>query len=625
MTNKIRSDFNNELAGSLLNEIQYQLSNYYYCLGKIDKWDNLDSVPSIPPIDSYYENSSVKEDIIFIKKITYNDVSIVIPRYGWTSGEQYDFWDDKNDMRGSKFYCVNSNLNVYKCLDNNGGVPSSVMPTETSLEAFKTLDGYTWKYMYNIPMFKRNKFNSLEYIPVQRALSDSFYNKGSIERVDVIDGGSGYNSNMLTYLNVVGAIPYQGSGANLVPIISLFNVYAENGIDIIRPKGSIIGVKIVYGGTGYSLPPIITIVDTLNAGRGLWGTHARFTSVVNSAGTIINVVVVDPGIDYSSYTDTTITVQGDGAGAKFTPVVYGGSIVDVVVENVGSGYTYINLSVQGAGNGAKVNPIFGVSDFISDQSVIEQSAVPGAIYSIKVENGGSNYSQNTTISVEGDWEENGGTKCIVTPIIINGVITKIVISVFGSKYNYIDLRINDTLGSGAILRVINTPIGGHGVDAVSELFGNTIAINSSVRDNKTINKLSHNYRQFGIIKNPTNKLTGKKFRDDSSLMTYDIVFNSVEGLLESGNEDILVFGDTEFKVVYVNNNIVTLLQVGTKYINNLVGIFKLKDTNRIYTSNQVLSYPTVDKYSGKLLYVSDENPFSLTADQGIVIKTFLKF
>jgi hypothetical protein len=46
---------------------------------------------------------------------------------------------------------------------------------------------------------------------------------------------------------------------------------------------------------------------------------------------------------------------------------------------------------------------------------------------------------------------------------------------------------------------------------------------------------------------------------------------------------------------------------------------------REYTSTKILKYPEVNKYSGKLLYISNEAPFSFSEEQGITIKTFLQF
>jgi hypothetical protein len=69
------------------------------------------------------------------------------------------------------------------------------------------------------------------------------------------------------------------------------------------------------------------------------------------------VTISDPGINYPFDTGTTITVQGDGSGAIFSPVIDGGRIIDVVVENPGTGYTTIILTPVGSGIGAKISGI----------------------------------------------------------------------------------------------------------------------------------------------------------------------------------------------------------------------------------------------------------------------------
>jgi hypothetical protein len=73
------------------------------------------------------------------------------------------------------------------------------------------------------------------------------------------------------------------------------------------------------------------------------------------------------------------------------------------------------------------------------------------------------------------------------------------------------------------------------------------------------------------------------------------------------------------------SNIVNLQQLGIKYVIPTGAMTAETDSNRVYTSIALISSPDVNKYSGDLLYISDENPFSFSNDQGISIKTFIKF
>lgn len=620
MNNSIKSDFRTELAATVLNEIQYQRSNYYYFLGKVDRWNTTDQAPAGAEVDSYIENSLIRENTIFIKRITANDVTLVVNKYDWVTNTVFDFWDNRISMRDLKFYCITDDSNVYKCLDNNGGLPSTVMPTGRSYYAFKTTDGYTWKYMYTVPSFKRLKFTSLLHIPVQRALSDSFYNKGSVDDVVVTSGGSGYVDADLTQIFVTSNDA--GTGAILVPVVSRQDVYAENGIDIIRKKGTIVDVKIINGGNGYLVAPTVVVFDSNQTGTGIYGNATAVIKPIIFGGSIKRVTIEDPGENYSFDVATTITIQGDGTGAKLSPVIYNGSVIDVIVENTGTGYSFMILTVSGSGTGAVVNPVLGTSDFMSDQSVVEQTTVSGAIYSIQPTAGGTGYSANTMVNITGN-----GSGCQASAVIVDGVIKNIVVNSFGQDYTQASVEIIDSSGSGAAAVVIMSPINGHGRDAVEELFGDTLSINSSLQKNILLNKLSQDYRQFGIIKNPTNLVTGQTFRGDSSLIAYEVEFDHVTGLqdqLDLGIEDILSFGENQYRVVDVLNLNVILQQIGTKYVQP-IGPMVSNSTNTTYISKSIISQPTVNKYSGKLLYSVNANPFAFTADQGIVVKTYLKF
>jgi hypothetical protein len=305
-------------------------------------------------------------------------------------------------------------------------------------------------------------------MPVQTALSDSFYDRGAIERVLVTNGGSGYSDVQMTYIAVDntgasgsgatfglvvhpltgsiqsvtvtnGGVGYSagcdvrvtntafGVGAELTPIIVggvVQSVTVTNGgvgyttsdtisaviggavlvPQISRTTGEILDVTIVDAGSGYSSAPLLTVGVAPGAtpGTGAFGNPTALMTAVVVDGKIVRVVIQDPGKDYPTDFATTITVAGDGEGAVLTPVVYNGELVSVIVENAGTGYTFIQTVIYGSGTGATLKPITSTSDFQSNQSIVEQTAVPGAIYSIQLTNGGTNYSIGTTVSVVGD-------------------------------------------------------------------------------------------------------------------------------------------------------------------------------------------------------------------------------
>lgn len=682
MPNSIRQDFHTDLASLILTEIQYQRSNYYYFLGKLDTWGSGDSAPSLMQPDSNMENRRVRSNALYLKKITPNDVSIVTTRHDWISGVVYAKWDDTLDMSSLNFYCVTDEYVVYKCLDNNGGVPSTVKPTSKSFYTFTTADGYTWKYMYTIPVFKRNKFTTVDYIPVQKALSDSFYNKGAIDDVTVVNGGINYSDANLTTVSVsggtvgtgaVGTVVVGGTGnitsvtisnggtgyistditftsgagvgavgtalisGGVITGVTISNggagyvngesVVFNVGGAVLVPSvsgatGSITKVTITKPGAGYSVPPTLAVL-TGSTGTGKYGNGTALISAVVYQGRIVGINIIDPGVLYPKDIATSIVVTGDGADAAFTPVVYQGSIIDVIVDNPGSGYTTMTLSATGAGSGAILTPIVATSDFISDQSVVEQTSIAGAIYAVNVVSGGNDFTSSCIATVAGD-----GTGCTLQVHTINGAVSRISVVTPGSGYTYANITISDVnrIISGStvepVLYAILPPTNGHGFNAIDELYGRILSVNSSLRQDSVVNTLQQDYRQFGIIKNPTTLLSTRQFYDGADLLAYSTVFNTVTDLVI---DEILLQSGNKFRVASISGNNVVIQPMGVAPFNNSEQLIAETNNSRVYSVTAITRYPIVNKYSGKLIYVSNENPFSFTESQGIIIKTFLNF
>lgn len=154
-------------------------ANLYFTFGRVSPWANEanpDQANTSP--QTVYE---VWKNMIGAKRIVGNDIRHCIPRFNWTANTVYSAYDDTIDSLEFKsgnnpFYVMTSDWNVYKCLSNNYGEVSTVMPTSTTTIAnFETTDGYIWKYMYTINSEERLKFITSDYIPVKTLV----YNDGS--------------------------------------------------------------------------------------------------------------------------------------------------------------------------------------------------------------------------------------------------------------------------------------------------------------------------------------------------------------------------------------------------------------------------------------------------------------
>ena len=105
MTRAIRPSFKTTLACLLLDDIQFNRNSYYYFLGKTDAWGSTDVPPPDIPNTSIVELSA-RNSATFFKRIDKNDVSLVIPRKDWLSGEVVPQWDSTVDMSTVLYYRV---------------------------------------------------------------------------------------------------------------------------------------------------------------------------------------------------------------------------------------------------------------------------------------------------------------------------------------------------------------------------------------------------------------------------------------------------------------------------------------------------------------------------------------
>lgn len=145
----------------------------YLFIGKSNAWPNEGVPPN--PVDSLQETEYTHwDDMIAAKIITTDDIVHMIPRVNWTSGVVYTQYDPTDsELHRKEFYVMNSNYRVYKCIDNNGGLPSTVEPTGQAQAIFTTGDGYSWKYMYSVSIPDAVKFLTPQFLPVRNLASNT--------------------------------------------------------------------------------------------------------------------------------------------------------------------------------------------------------------------------------------------------------------------------------------------------------------------------------------------------------------------------------------------------------------------------------------------------------------------
>lgn len=220
MPNKVTKKFKITNAKSFKESFGPNLSNYLYLFfARPNPWLSAED-PTIPE-DTQLNEAVLWDEIVSLKKINYSDISLVTRRIDWAAQTVYAEYDDQDSSLLDKdFYVLNSELNVYKCIDNFNGSASIIEPTGKNLEIFRTADGYKWKYIYSIPVSDKLKFLTKNWMPVSVDTDVAAAAKdGAIENIKIFNGGLDYSIRA----NVI--VQGDGTGANIVARQSLGVIY----------------------------------------------------------------------------------------------------------------------------------------------------------------------------------------------------------------------------------------------------------------------------------------------------------------------------------------------------------------------------------------------------------------
>ena len=306
----------------------------YVFLGNSIGYTNEDTPDTIA--DTVYDEKDVWQNMFAAKKVTGNDVELVLPRVEWTGSTKYREFDDtiqlselisSNTTQNLKpIYVMTTNRNVYICLSNNSSANSTVEPSGKNLSAngnIQTADGYLWKYLYNIK--PTNKFLSNTWIPVPTSTAKLDYDTTPIIAVDgelnhliLTSGGNGYvHSNIF--------VTSFTTGCTILTVANTTNLAANMSVT----------------GTGIGGGAYISTVDTVNS---LITLSTPTTTTGGGANNLLSI-------------STRIYIEGDGTSAIASPVLTGNQISEIVLTTYGKGYNRANISFYGTGTGAAARAV----------------------------------------------------------------------------------------------------------------------------------------------------------------------------------------------------------------------------------------------------------------------------
>ena len=205
----ITDDFKKRLIQLIIDDVASGTEHYYIGIGRSQEWNGTDTPPTA--INTNLEQRNLRLSLQSVKKA--EDVSFVVPRYNWLSGTIYSAYDNNQAGYPANPYYILTDANaVYICLqqgkDASGNtVASTIKPSGASTSAFRTADGYVWKFLYTIGASLANSYLSANYMPVRivdsagpadPAVDQEQFGiqnaaiPGQISSITVTAGGSGY-------------------------------------------------------------------------------------------------------------------------------------------------------------------------------------------------------------------------------------------------------------------------------------------------------------------------------------------------------------------------------------------------------------------------------------------------
>lgn len=503
---------------------------------------------------------------------------------------------------------------------------------------------------------------------------------GNIVKIEVTNPGSGYTTQPLLTVSATqgsglqfsveyehSALAYTklqvtGDGYNTENPYSLKTVTVLNrGVFASIPTGDLFTFP--AAGTQYGYMPTLNVTfRAITANPGFYEVDT--ITVLDEGYGYINPLVFGTNVfsgpltaEDSGFTcDLNVATQKNEA--ELIPLINSlGEIEAIQITAPGSGYTYANISIiakktilmipgdPGSSNlvtvssnpsdfgytegfiEASISLNFGIGDIETKQSNVELLAVDGAIPVMVVTSGGVGYATDTIITVEGD-----GVGCVAVPNVTNGSVKSVTVTNPGSGYTYANIIVSG-VGAGAEIRAILPPKGGHGKDAVAELYASTLMLTNRIGSEQAhgIN-LTNDYRQISIVKNPKiyeqdtfyKKATGSACAllecDITSANTlaynsfnqYDVLYLTSDSTKGYTLVEKYANADKYYLVVQLNNNL--LLTSGQTLFKELYPI-----------SITTVTAPDFNKYSGEMLYIDNRIKFASTADQTILVTTLISF
>jgi hypothetical protein len=336
-----------------------------------------------------------------------------------------------------------------------------------------------------------------------------------------------------------------------------------------------------------------------------------------------------------------------GAASTVEPTTTPTSILET-----GDGYKWKYMYTLSASQQAN----FLSTDFmaVATNSTVSSAAVDGAVNIIKIKTAGSGGTDgtHTGIAIRGD---GSGGVCSVT--VSSGAVTAVTVTTPGTGYTFGTVSNAQIVAAGATsltgaeLDVIIEPKGGHGFNAVEELGGFYVMMNTSLEGTESANtgdfSVANDFRKITLIRDPnsggsaasSNTLRATKainLTGVSGTFTVDEEINqattgAVGKVVEwDSSNSILYYIQTRHNDEGVDSNGDQTAFSGTNAITGQSSSATGTPTTTTSTINSQsftsgYSASEIDADSGDILYIENRAPITRAADQTENIKLVIEF
>ena len=321
------------------------------------------------------------------------------------------------------------------------------------------------------------------------------------------------------------------------------------------------------------------------------------------------------------------------------------------VLTTGDGYKWKYMYTLSASQQAN----FLSTDFmaVATDSTVSSAAVDGAIDIVKIKSAGTGGANgtHTGIAIRGD-----GSNGQVSVTVAGGLVTAVTVTNAGTGYTFGTISNAQIVAAGATgltgaeLDVIIPPKGGHGKNAIEELGGFFVMLNTSLEGTESGNSgdvtVANDFRKISLIRDPN--ASGSAATATTLRGTKAINLTGVSGSYVVDEKITQATTGAVGKVVEWDSSNNILYYIQTRHTNDGIdsngNLTAFSGTNVVTGAGGATGTPTtststinnvsftsgysaseIDADSGDILYIENRAPITRAADQTENIKLVIEF